>query len=537
MQTIYKLITLECQNEHDLEHDLEHKRKFSTPKIFDADGDLKKRWYVYFSFRDPETGRMKRMKNIYGGANRFKTKAERYSVLNLYKKRLLRFLKQGYNPFEDNTELYQKHTQKVTTLGVKSITKPVVTENKHEHEHEQEHVSVKTQEVEAKTNRKTPLKTKEEKPPKPSYPKVLDAFNKALELKTNVTKAKTLEDYTYQYKDHLGNIRLTYMDSDNSGSINGDTEIIEENNYYPFGLKHKGYNDVVSANVNSQASKRKFQGEEFEDELGKNTYAYQWRDYDPALGRFGKIDRFAEKYIDKSPYSFTANNPIFFKEIKGDSLIVNDNAAKTAKAKYNNIITKGLGGYYKIGYTSTGKYQLLSTGKKGKMNSKQKALYNYLNRAMNSSKDVTLDVVDSSDAISQNIFVGDCGCGSASVTPGSHTLDVGDMENLGTDDSNLITAQGALGHETEEAYQIQQNGKKPLIAHQMGITADQSINGNKQNGGATLNASRTTLTLSITADNSTMNVQINFVNGQVKNVTNNINPKTFIKNHAKLAKF
>jgi integrase len=201
MQTIYKLITLECQNEHDLEHDLEHKRIFSTPKIFDGDGDLKKRWYVYFSYRDPETGRMKRMKNIYGGANRFKTKAERYSVLNLYKKRLLRFLKQGYNPFEDNTELYKKHTQKVTTKGVKSITNPVVTEKKHEHE--EEHVSVKTQEVEAKINRKTQLKPKEEKPPKPSSPKVLDAFNKALELKTNVTKAKTLEDYTSRiYKLH-----------------------------------------------------------------------------------------------------------------------------------------------------------------------------------------------------------------------------------------------------------------------------------------------------------------------------------------------
>lgn len=48
MCIIYELITLEFSNEHDLEHELEHKRKFSTPKIFDANGDLKKRWYVYF---------------------------------------------------------------------------------------------------------------------------------------------------------------------------------------------------------------------------------------------------------------------------------------------------------------------------------------------------------------------------------------------------------------------------------------------------------------------------------------------------------
>lgn len=71
-----------------MEHDLEHKKQFSTPKIFDADGDLNKRWYVYFSFRNPKTGKLQRMQNIYGKTNRFKTKAERYSALNLYKKTL-----------------------------------------------------------------------------------------------------------------------------------------------------------------------------------------------------------------------------------------------------------------------------------------------------------------------------------------------------------------------------------------------------------------------------------------------------------------
>ena len=48
--------------------------------------------------------------------------------------------------------------------------------------------------------------------------------------------------YTYQYKDHLGNIRLSYTDvNQNTGAIS--LSIVEENNYYPFGLKHKGYND------------------------------------------------------------------------------------------------------------------------------------------------------------------------------------------------------------------------------------------------------------------------------------------------------
>jgi len=80
MNTIYDMITFDHQNEHDLEHDSEHKKQFSPPKIFDADGDLAKRWYVYFSYRNPETGKLQRMKNIYGKANRYKTKAERYAA-------------------------------------------------------------------------------------------------------------------------------------------------------------------------------------------------------------------------------------------------------------------------------------------------------------------------------------------------------------------------------------------------------------------------------------------------------------------------
>jgi len=64
----------------------------------------------------------------------------------------------------------------------------------------------------------------------------------------------------------------------------------------------------------------KFQGEEYQDELGLNVYSYGWRDYDPAIGRFNKIDRFAEKYVDASPYHFTANNPVAFREMAGDSI-------------------------------------------------------------------------------------------------------------------------------------------------------------------------------------------------------------------------
>ena len=65
-------------------------------------------------------------------------------------------------------------------------------------------------------------------------------------------------DYIYQYKDHLGNIRLSYKDANGDGTITVSadpnvTELVEENNYYPFGLRHKGYNELVSPLRNSVA--------------------------------------------------------------------------------------------------------------------------------------------------------------------------------------------------------------------------------------------------------------------------------------------
>src|SRR5690606_4604527 len=41
-------------------------------------------------------------------------------------------------------------------------------------------------------------------------------------------------DYVYQYRDHLGNIRLSYTDANGDGSV-GTSEIVKESNYYPFG--------------------------------------------------------------------------------------------------------------------------------------------------------------------------------------------------------------------------------------------------------------------------------------------------------------
>ena len=84
---------------------LSNSKQFSAPKIYDAGGDLTKRWYVYYSFRNPKTGKLERQTPIYGGANKYKTKTDRMEVLSMYRRSLHDFLKRGFNPYEDNSDL------------------------------------------------------------------------------------------------------------------------------------------------------------------------------------------------------------------------------------------------------------------------------------------------------------------------------------------------------------------------------------------------------------------------------------------------
>jgi len=117
----------------------------------------------------------------------------------------------------------------------------------------------------------------------------------------NVTDGTTF-NYVYNYTDHLGNVRLSYQKE-----ANGSLKILEENNYYPFGLKHSGYNNTNLANTNY---KYKYNGKELQDELNLNLYDYGARNYDPAIGRWFNIDPLAEKFINTTPYNYVLNNPV-----------------------------------------------------------------------------------------------------------------------------------------------------------------------------------------------------------------------------------
>ena len=116
----------------------------------------------------------------------------------------------------------------------------------------------------------------------------------------------TKNKYIYNYTDHLGNVRLSY-----TKGASGGAEIIEENNYYPFGLKHQGYNSTSLAN---NAYQHKYNGKELQE---TGMYDYGARMYMPDIGRWGVVDPLAENYPDLSPFRYAGNNPIIYTDQYG----------------------------------------------------------------------------------------------------------------------------------------------------------------------------------------------------------------------------
>ncbi|RQO42317.1 hypothetical protein DBR39_00115 [Chryseobacterium sp. KBW03] len=110
--------------------------------------------------------------------------------------------------------------------------------------------------------------------------------------------------YVYNYTDHLGNTRLSYAKN------GAGAEIIEESNYYPFGLKHEGYNALLG----NSAYKYKYNGKELQE---SGMYDYGARFYMPDLGRWGVEDPLAEVNRAWSPYRYAYNNPLRFIDTDG----------------------------------------------------------------------------------------------------------------------------------------------------------------------------------------------------------------------------
>jgi len=176
-----------------------------------------------------------------------------------------------------------------------------------------------------------------------------------------ITKSGT-NPYKYEYtiKDHLGNARVSFSDLNNDNTITANTEIIQEQSYYPFGLQH-----APLPAVSGTQNKYQYNGKEFNDELGLNQLDYGARFYMPDIGRWGTIDPYAEKYMPITAYAYVANNPMKFIDPNGKEIWINYKEAKTKKDgtvktdKKGNIKYAEKSIQYKSGDKYNGKNELV----------------------------------------------------------------------------------------------------------------------------------------------------------------------------------
>ncbi|MBB6369652.1 RHS repeat-associated protein [Chryseobacterium shigense] len=131
----------------------------------------------------------------------------------------------------------------------------------------------------------------------------------------------------------MGNVRLSYTKND-SGA-----EVIEENNFYPFGLKHEGYN-ILSGNP---AYNYGYNGKEMQKETGWSDYGA--RMYMNDIGRWGVIDPLAETSRRFTPYNYALNNPISFIDPDGRKATVNDMQFESGYAAGGAFDYYGNGGH------------------------------------------------------------------------------------------------------------------------------------------------------------------------------------------------
>ncbi|WP_421947689.1 RHS repeat domain-containing protein [Phaeodactylibacter xiamenensis] len=119
--------------------------------------------------------------------------------------------------------------------------------------------------------------------------------------------------HEYVIRDHLGNNRVFFSDTNGNGFISM-SEVSQEAHYYPFGMAMQG--SWLSTSM--PKNKYRYNGIEQTSNLGLDVYNAFYRTLDPSLGRWWQVDPKAESAYSHTPYNSMFNNPIAMSDPEGD---------------------------------------------------------------------------------------------------------------------------------------------------------------------------------------------------------------------------
>ena len=121
-------------------------------------------------------------------------------------------------------------------------------------------------------------------------------------------KGPTIYSLRFRYfnRDHLGNVREVVSETG---------EVKQVNAYYPFGTP------IHALGTKESQQRYKYNGKEFDELHGLNTYDYGARQYAPLLPLWDRVDPLAEKYYGVSPYAYCLGNPVVQVDYEGTIVI------------------------------------------------------------------------------------------------------------------------------------------------------------------------------------------------------------------------
>ena len=123
----------------------------------------------------------------------------------------------------------------------------------------------------------------------------------------------------YHITDHLGSVRAI---------VNASGTVVEQNDYYPFGMRHPNGLTQLAAN------RWRFSGKEEQDAafgIGYSDFGARFYDRSAA---WTAVDPLAEKYYTVSPYAYCNNNPVKFVDPQGDTIKFASGVSDSFKQQY-----------------------------------------------------------------------------------------------------------------------------------------------------------------------------------------------------------
>ncbi len=146
----------------------------------------------------------------------------------------------------------------------------------------------------------------------------------------------TRNGYLYVYTSNESPVDVFF---DNLQVRHSRGPLLEETHYYPFGLTMAGVSSKAAGKLENRF---KYNGIEFDEDLGLNAYEAFYRTLDPTIARWWQIDPKVEEGQETiSPYVSMGNNPAKFGDPLGDLFDITiqgaQNSSVTIKTDLINV--------------------------------------------------------------------------------------------------------------------------------------------------------------------------------------------------------